>query len=246
MEHELWITALFNDYLGGIGNSLLNLFGQQVANPERPWANFMVMQILVAVLVMVVFAFLRTRLSMDKPGTMQHVFETMYQFLHDQTEEAAGHHALKYLSFFGTLFFFILFANLIGIIPGFESPTMFPAVTLGCALAAFVFYNVVGIQANGLFGYLKHFTGGQGFPLLLLMVPIEIVSNLARPLSLTIRLYANMLAGEKVTLVFLGLTYLIAPALFMGLHVFVSFLQAYVFVVLTMLYVGGATSHDEH
>ena len=72
------------------------------------------------------------------------------------------------------------------------------------------------------------------------MIPIEIVSHFARPLSLTIRLYANMLAGEKVTLVFLGLTYLVAPGVFMGLHVFVSFLQAYVFTVLTMMYVGGA------
>ena len=78
------------------------------------------------------------------------------------------------------------------------------------------------------------------------MIPIEMVSTLARPLSLTIRLYANMLAGEKVTLVFLGLTYLVAPALFMGLHVFVSFLQAYVFVVLTMIYVGGANAEHSH
>jgi F-type H+-transporting ATPase subunit a len=78
------------------------------------------------------------------------------------------------------------------------------------------------------------------------MIPIEIVSHLARPMSLTIRLYANMLAGEKVTLVFLGLTYLVMPAVFMGLHVFVSILQAYVFAVLTMIYVGGAVAHEEH
>jgi len=246
MEHELWVTAIFNDYLAGIGSAILNLFGQHAENPARPWANFMVMQILVAILVMVTFALLRSRLSVDRPGKMQHVFELFRQFLHDQTEEAAGHHSLKYLAFFGTLFFFILFANLIGIIPGFESPTMFPAVTLGCALAAFLYYNLVGVQVNGLFGYLSHFTGGPGIPMWLrpIMVPIEIVSNLARPLSLTIRLYANMLAGEKVTVVFLGLTYLVAPALFMGLHVFVSFLQAYVFAVLTMIYVGGATAHE--
>ena len=78
------------------------------------------------------------------------------------------------------------------------------------------------------------------------MIPIEIVSHFARPVSLTIRLFANMLAGEKVTLVFLGLTYLVVPAVFMGLHVFVSFLQAFVFTVLTMIYVGGAVAHEEH
>jgi F-type H+-transporting ATPase subunit a len=243
MEHELWITSLFNDYLGGVGNSILNLVGVHAHNPDRPWVNFMVMQILVAILVIVVFAVLRGALSMDKPGKMQHIFELFHTFLHDQAEEAAGHGGSKYLAFFGTLFFFILFANLIGIIPGFESPTMFPAVTLGCAIAAFLYYNVVGIQALGAGTYLKHFAGPM--PLLApLMIPIEIVSHLARPLSLTIRLYANMLAGEKVTLVFLGLTYLVAPAVFMGLHVFVAFLQAYVFVVLTMMYVGGATAHD--
>jgi len=246
MEHELWITAIVNDYLAGVGSAILNLAGQHAENPARPWTNYMVMQILVAILVMVVFALMRSRLSMDRPGKMQHVFEAVYGFLHDQTEEAAGHHSLKYLPFFGTLFFFILFGNLIGIVPGFESPTMFPPVTLGCAVAAFLFYNIVGVQANGLFGYLKQFTGGQGFPMMILMIPIEIVSNLARPLSLTIRLYANMLAGEKVTLVFLGLTYLVVPAVFMGLHVFVSLLQAYVFAVLTMTYVGGATAHDAH
>lgn len=243
MEHELWVTAMFNDHLSDVANAILGLFGQHAVNPERPWVNFMTMQILAALLVVIVFALLRSRLSMDKPGKMQHVFETFYNFLHDQTEEAAGHHSLKYLAFFGTLFFFILFCNLIGIIPGLESPTMFPAVTLGCAIAAFLYYNIMGISEIGPGAYIKHFFGPTP-ALAPLMFPIEVVSHLARPLSLTIRLYANMLAGEKVTLVFLGLTYLVAPALFMGLHVFVAFLQAYVFTVLTMMYVGGATSHE--
>ena len=76
------------------------------------------------------------------------------------------------------------------------------------------------------------------------MIPIEIVSHLARPMSLTIRLYANMFAGEQVTMAFLGLTYLVAPAVFMGLHVFVSLLQAYIFTLLTMIYVGSAVAHE--
>ncbi|MBC7926882.1 MAG: F0F1 ATP synthase subunit A [Bryobacteraceae bacterium] len=232
---------MFNDNLAGVANSILSLAGQQTS--LRPWSNFMVMEILVAVFTVTLFTLLRSSLSVDKPGSLQHLVEVVYDFLRGQTEEAAGHHTLKHLPFFASLFFFILFCNLIGIIPGFESPTMFPAVTLGCALVSFLYFNVVGVQSQGLFGYLKHFTGGQGFPMALLMVPIEIVSTLARPLSLTIRLYANMLAGEKVTLVFLGLTYLVAPALFMGLHLFVSFLQAYVFIILTMMYVGGASEH---
>jgi F-type H+-transporting ATPase subunit a len=134
---------------------------------------------------------------------------------------------------------------LIGVIPSFESPTMFPAVTAGCAMAAFLYYNIVGIKVQGILKYLAHFAGPIWY-MAPLMIPIEIVSHLARPMSLTIRLYANMLAGEKVTLVFLGLTYLVMPAVFMGLHVFVSLLQAYVFAVLTMIYVGGAVAHEEH
>src|SRR6185369_428743 len=127
-----------------------------------------------------------------------------------------------YLNYFGTIFIFILFANLIGIIPGFESPTMIPSVPAGCTLATFFYYNLMGIQANGIVKYLAHFAGPM--PILApLMIPIELVSHLARPLSLTIRLFANMYAGEQVTLVFLNLTFILAPAVFMGLHVFVSF-----------------------
>ena len=100
------------------------------------------------------------------------------------------------------------------------------------------------LRSEGLLGYLKHFWG----PIWLvpLMLPIEIISHFARPMSLTIRLFANMLAGEKVTLVFLGLTYFLVPAVFMGLHVFVSLVQAFIFMVLTMIYIGGAVTHEEH
>ena len=102
----------------------------------------------------------------------------------------------------------------------------------------------MGFKLQGIFKYLAHFAG----PVLWLapfMIPIEIISHLARPLSLTIRLFANMMAGEKVTVVFLGLTYLIAPAAFMGLHVFVSFLQAYIFVLLTMMYLSETVPHEQ-
>jgi F-type H+-transporting ATPase subunit a len=242
-EAELWVTKLFNDYLAGVGNTVLGLVGVHAENPARPWANFVTMQLLVALFIMVLFAILRPRLSADKPGKLQHAFEVVYDFLHGQTEEQVGHHGHSYLAFFGTIFFFVLFCNLIGIIPGFESPTMIPSVPAGCAIAAFLYYNIAGVQANGLFKYLAHFAGPM--PLLApLMIPIEIVSHLARPLSLTIRLFANMYAGEQVTMVFLSLTYFLVPAVFMGLHVFVSLLQAYIFTLLTMMYVSGATAHE--
>jgi len=129
------------------------------------------------------------------------------------------------------------------LIPGFEAPTMYPYVPAGCAVATFLYYNLVGIQVKGLWQHLKHFAGPVMW-LAPLMVVIEIVGNLARPLSLTLRLYANMYAGEQVTMTFLAMTYLGVPVIFMGLHVFVSLLQAYIFMLLTMLYVAGATAHE--
>jgi F-type H+-transporting ATPase subunit a len=180
---------------------------------------------------------------MDRPGKFQHVFELIYQFLRGTADDVLGHDGQRYLSYFGTIFIFILFSNLLGIIPTFESPTMFAPVPLGCALATFAFYNLSGFRAQGVGGYLKHFAGPM--PLLApLMVPIELISHLSRPLSLTIRLYANMYAGEQVTLAFIGLAPLVIPVAFMGLHVFVALLQAYVFTLLTMVYVAGAVTHE--
>jgi len=244
-EHEIWLTRLFNDHLASLGNSILALAHVHAENPSRPWANFITMQILVAVIIVVLFALLRPRLSMDRPGKLQHIFEVIYSFLRGEATDNIGHEGPRFLPFLGTLFIFILFCNLIGIIPGFESPTMNPSVPAGCALLVFVYYNFMGFKQQGIGKYLAHFAGP--LPILApLMIPIEIISHLARPLSLTIRLFANMLAGEKVTVVFLGLTYLVAPALFMGLHVFVSFLQAYIFVLLTMMYVSETVPHHEH
>jgi F-type H+-transporting ATPase subunit a len=213
-EHELWVTALFNDHLAGLGNAVLAAVGQPVH--ARPWANFMTMQLLVAGIIVVLFALLRPRLSMDRPGGLQHALEAVYGFLGEQAHENVHHHYRSYLPFFASIFIFVLLCNLIGIIPTMESPTMVPYVPAGLALAAFAYYNIQGFMEGGI-AYLKQFTGpsfGFGFIgntlMALLMIPIEIVSHMARPVSLTIRLFANMFAGEQVTLVFLSMTYLIA------------------------------------
>ena len=242
-EHELWITVLFNRYFAGFANSLLSLVHVHAENPEKPWANFVTMQILVVLIFIAVFAFLRPRLSMDRPGRMQHVFEAVYGFLRDQADDVVGHSGIKYLHFFGTIFLFILFCNLIGLIPSLESPTMFTPVPLGCAIAAFLYYNAMGLKEQGAWGYVKHFAGPM--PLLApLMIPIEFFSHAGRLLSLTARLYANMFAGEQVTLVFMSLIPFGVPVIFMGLHIFVAFLQAFVFTLLTMSYVSGAVAHE--
>ncbi len=241
-EHEIWLAALFNRFLAGPADALLDAL-KVTHDPAHPWSNWMTMELLVVALIVVTFAILRSRLSVDNPGKLQHVLEVVYEFLSGQAKEAIPEHGEKYVDFFATLFIFILFMNLIGIIPGLESPTMYPMVAAGCAVAVFFYYNWMGIRAQGLGRYLLSFVGPIP-ALFFLMIPIEIISHLARPLSLTIRLFANMFAGEKVTVAFLTLTYLAMPAVFMGLHVFVGLLQAYIFALLTMIYVGSAVAHE--
>ena len=141
-------------------------------------------------------------------------------------------------------FLFILVGNLIGLIPGFESPTASPAVPMGCALVAFAYYNYQGVRAQGSLGYAKHFLGPVSW-LSPLMLPIEIIGNLARVMSLTIRLYANMFAGDMVTLVFFSLIPIGIPIVFLALHLGVSLVQTFIFVVLTTVYLGMAVS-EEH
>ncbi len=240
-EHEPWLTELFNEHAAGIANFARSLV--KLPPLEHPWSSSASMEVLVIAIIVVMFALLRAGLSMDRPSTLQQFFEVIYEFLLGESKEHVGHDGPKHLPLFGTLFIFILFANLLGIIPTLESPTMFPEVPAGIALLAFVYYNIQGFREQGIGKYLAHFAGPM--PVLApLMIPIELVSHMARPLSLTIRLFANMLAGEKVTVVFLSITYLAAPALFMGLHVFVSFLQAYIFALMTMMYVAGAVAHE--
>lgn len=243
MEQELWITVPFNRYLAGPANAFLNFFGLKAADPAHPWPDWLAIEIVVVLFIILLFAYLRARLSVDKPGKLQHCFELTYEFIRAQAEEVVGHGSKRFLAYFGTIFIFVLFMNLVGIIPTLESPTMFPVVPAGLAVATFIYYNAAGMRVHGFGGYLKQFFGPMVW-LAPLMLPIEIVSHFARPLSLTIRLYANMFAGEQVTNTFLSLTYIAVPALFMGLHIFVSLLQAYIFALLAMVYVGGAVAHD--
>lgn len=242
-EHELWLTKIFNDHLAGPANSILALVHVTAEDPQRPWVNWLVMELLVVAILVVLFAALRSRMSVDKPGKVQHVFEIIYLFIKDTVDEIGIEHGARYVPYFATIFIFILFMNLLGLIPSFESPTMAIAVTFGLAFSSVVFYHYHGVRALGLMAYLKQFVGPIWW-LFLLMIPLEIISHLARPLSLSVRLYANMFAGEQVTGAFLGLTKIGVPVIFMALHLFVAILQAYIFTLLSMIYVNMATSHE--
>jgi F-type H+-transporting ATPase subunit a len=242
MEHELWLTRQFNDFLAAPANAALNLVG--MPSDPRPWGNWLAVEVMCAVLIMLIALMIRGALSADKPGGLQHFFETCYEFIKKSAVDAGVEDPAKYMSYFATIFIFIATMNLVGIIPAFESPTMFAWVPAGLALWTFLYFNVAGFRTNGL-GYLKHFAGPIWW-MAPLMFPIEIISLFIRPLSLTVRLYGNMFAGEQVTLVFISMTKLIIPVIFMGLHVFVGLVQAYVFTMLTMIYIAGATATHGH
>jgi F-type H+-transporting ATPase subunit a len=243
-EPDVWTTALFNRFLAAPLDALWNALGV-THNPAHPWENWFSMEILVVAIIMILFAVLRSRLSVEHPGSLQLTFEALFKFFSGQAHDALDHGANKFVPFIGTLFIFIVCMNLIGVIPGFESPTMTPAVPCALAISVFVYYNYMGFREQGFGKYLAHFAGPVWW-LAPLMIPIEVVSHIARPLSLTIRLFANMFAGERITVTFLTLTYFAVPAVFMGLHVFVAFFQAFIFMLLSVIYIAGAVAHEEH
>ncbi len=243
MPEQLWFTALLNRLLAGVVTPFLQALHVPPKHLTAPISNSFAMELLVFFFLLIVFLLLRSRLSVDSPGALQHAFEGVEGFIQDQSNEIIGHHSEPYTAFLAALGFFILFCNLIGVIPGFESPTAVPIVPLGCAICAFVYYQAQGFKHAGI-GYLKHFAGPMP-ALAPLMVPIELISHLARVLSLTIRLFANMFAGDMVTLVFFSLVPVGVPIIFLGLHIGVSLLQTYIFVLLTTVYLQGAVS-EEH
>jgi F-type H+-transporting ATPase subunit a len=242
MEHELWITRLFNRYFAAPADAVLNAIHMPAPHPHHPWSDWMVCEILVVLFMLVFFAWARRRFSVDRPGKVQHVLELAYEFFNASAEEVVGHDGPRHLAFFGSIFLFVLFMNVIGLIPGFDSPTMYAMVPLGLAVSTFIYYHSTGIKAHGPL-YIKQFLGPIWW-LAPLMLLIEIISHSARLLSLTVRLFANMFAGEQVYLTFIALTKVVIPVIFIGLHLFVSFLQAYIFMMLAMVYVGGAVSHE--
>lgn len=245
MEGQLWFTELLNRAFAKPVNAVLQALPSAFhpEHPEAPISNAVAMEVLVIGIIIVIFLLVRSRLSVDKPGGIQHLAEMVNDFITKQAEDIIGEHSEKFVPFLTALFVFILLSNLIGLIPTLESPTSAIQITLGCAVVAFSYYNFYGIKTQGALNYLKHFAGPVWYlaPLLFL---IEVISHLARVMSLSVRLYANMFAGDAVTNAFFGLVPIGVPVIFLGLHIFVSLLQAYIFVLLTTIYLQGAVAHE--
>lgn len=253
MPEQLWFTAFLNHYLAGPVTNLLRTVHVEPKFPQAPITNAVAMEVLVFGFLLLSFVILRFSLSADRPGGLQHTFEGLHNFTQGQSEDVIGPHSERFIPFLVTLGLFILISNLLGLIPTFESPTGSPEVPLGCAVVAFLYYHFQGLRKLGLAKYGKQFLGPSDrsisifirIPLGLLMLIIEPISHAARVLSLTIRLWANMFAGDLVTLAFFSMIPIGIPILFLGLHTFVALLQAYIFVLLTMAYLSGAVA-EEH
>ena len=189
------------------------------------------------------FALVRLTLSVEKPGAPQQIAEMMNELIGQLGEQIIGHDYERFQAFVLCIFIFVLTCNLMGLIPGIDAPTMTPTVPLGLAVTVFLYYNFHGIRVQGPIGYLKHFAGPVWW-LAWLLFPVEIISHLARNMSLTIRLWANMFAGDLVTLVFFSLFPIGLTLPFMALHIVVSIVQAGVFMLLAMIYLGQAVAHE--
>jgi F-type H+-transporting ATPase subunit a len=270
MEHVSWLTQFVNRIFGGLALSLDSALHIQPSGPKYPIPEHVVMALMVVVVGTVLALWVRSRLSVERPGASQQIAEILLNNpmgfgVRDVLSQNAGHHWERYIPMVGSMALFVLLGNLFGAFPFLKAPTAVYTVPLACAVITFLYFNWQGIRHHGPIGYLKHFTG----PVLWLsplMFPVEILSTTARLLSLSVRLWANIFASDIIYGLFLGLFAgaftsgwtknpvlglvvgilpALFPILFIGLHVFVSVVQAYVFTILPAVYIGMATA-DEH
>ncbi len=280
-HHPTFIGDLFNQLFGGLALAVMEMLGVHPHDPLRPIPDHIAIEVFIVLLAVIFFLWFRRQLSADNPGGLQLCFEQVLSNsfrvgIYDLLDEIVGHHGRKHLAMVGSVGLFILFCNSISLIPGFASPTAQQTVPLGCAVALFAYYHYAGIVQHGGVGYAKHFVGhafampkGMWPIMIPLFVVIEGVSHASRLLSLTARLWANMLASELLYITFLALTSaffswawqwnklagvavmgfplsspVIFPAVFVALHAVVAFIQAFVFTLLPIVYVGGAVEAE--
>ena len=242
MPIELLFTHFLNEVFAAPVTTFLRALHINPQFPQAPITNALAMEVLIFFALLLYFVAVRVTLSVEKPGAVQHLAEMTHEFVSEQSESVIGHGFERFVTYITVLGLFILLGNLMGLVPGLESPTANVVVPLGFATATFIYYHYHGIRANGP-AYIKQFLGPVWW-LAWLLLPIELISHFARILSLTVRLYANMFAGELVTLAFFSLVPVGVPLIFMFLHLGVAVVQAYVFILLAMIYLSLATAHD--
>ncbi|PKN76628.1 MAG: ATP synthase F0 subunit A [Deltaproteobacteria bacterium HGW-Deltaproteobacteria-10] len=193
---------------------------------------------LFVVVLLALLAYLATRRLDIYPGRLQNVMESIIDAMYELLTNTMGEHGRKFFPLIATLGIFILTSNLIGIIPGFESPTANINTNAAMAVIVFVSTHVVGVMTHG-GKYFKQFVGPVPW-LIPLMMPIEIISHISRPLSLTVRLFGNIMGEDIVLGVVLLLVPLLVPLPVFILMIFTSVIQTLVFMLLAMMYIAGA------
>lgn len=231
MKHETSI-------LYGPVNALAEKFGLYV--PDH-----VVMALLVLVLSLVIFPLASRNFSKDNPSSFQHFLEFIVGGLKSLLEEVVGHGAAnRFLYIIGAFMTFIFMSNILGLFYFFQPPTGNVNTTFALSITAFLYYNFIGIRKQGIVNYMKHFAGPIWW-LAPLMFPIELIGHFARILSLGMRLFGNITGEHTATGIFMGLLPFVLPWPMMGLGIFGATLQTFVFIMLTMVYLGGAVA-EEH
>ena len=206
--------------------------------------DHVIMALLVLVISCVLFPLASRRISKDNPGPLQHTLELLVAGLKDLLNDIIGHGGEKFLYIIGAFTVFIFTANIFGLFFFLQPPTSNINTTFALSITAFLYYNYLGLREHGL-GYFKHFMGPVWW-LAPLMFLIEMIGNFARILSLGMRLFGNIFGEHTATGIFMGLIPLVVPWPMMALGIFGAVLQTFVFIMLMMVYIGGAVAHEEH
>ena len=248
LHHELWITHAVNAVLGPVAAAILRAFGREVPPGAQVIPDYLAMLIVIAIALTVLSLLVRSRLSVDDPGPVQVLLEDFVGFFHNLLDDMVGPKGRSYLPLVGSIFLIIWISNMAGLVPGLMAPTSNLNVTLGCAITVWVYYHLQGIKEQGLGAYLKHFAVPPGSPVLLapLMLIIELIGHLARVLSLSLRLFGNVFGEELVIIILASLVPFIVPLPMMVLGLLTGTLQALIFAILTIVYLGGAVAVEHH
>jgi F-type H+-transporting ATPase subunit a len=246
LHHELWIVQAVNAVLGPLAAAIMSALGRPVADPTHAIPDYLAMVILIVAGLTALSLFVRSRLSVETPGPLQIVLEDGLNGLFSMLDDLVGPKGRRYLPLVGTLILLIWVSNVSGLVPGLMAPTSNLNVTLGCAITVFVYYHYQGIKEQGIGPYLKHFAAPPGAPIFIapIMFPIEVISHFSRVLSLSLRLFGNIFGEELVVLILASIIPFIVPLPMMFLGLLTGTLQAAIFVILTMIYIGGAVASE--
>jgi F-type H+-transporting ATPase subunit a len=247
-EHPLWIVHIVNAILGPAVHAAGEAMGYHFANPHEPIPNYMVMVLIIVVALTALSLLVRSRLSVDNPGKLQILMEDAVGAVISLLNEWIGPKGSRFLPLIATLGIFILMGNYMGLVPGLMAPTSSINVTLGCAITIWVYYHYQGIRAQGAWPYIKHFAAPPGAPLFIapIMLPIEIISHLSRVMSLSLRLFGNVFGEELVIIILFSIIPFLIPLPMMLLGVVTGGLQAFIFMLLSIIYLQGAVAVEHH